>query len=72
MSGHNNHNNPPGLKRIELDQIWGDLKEGIEQLYNRQCMPISRFVELNAYPFQVFCVIDTAYYSFSSSRMVVL
>jgi cullin 1 len=70
MSGHGIQNNPPGLNENDRDQIWGDLKEGIEEVFNGQCMPKKRFCELYTYPFQVFCVIDTAYYSLNCSRMV--
>lgn len=46
MSNQNQDSNNPSLRPVDLEQIWGDLKAGIEQVYNRQCMPKPRYMEL--------------------------
>ncbi|KAF2359740.1 Cullin N-terminal [Trinorchestia longiramus] len=37
---------PQSLKLTELDQIWGDLREGIEQVYKGEGMSRPRYMEL--------------------------
>ena len=46
--------NPQGLRQTGLDQIWDDLKEGIEHVYRMQGISKQRYVELYTYPFSNF------------------
>ncbi|XP_039284898.1 cullin-1 [Nilaparvata lugens] len=46
MSYKGGHHSSGVMKPIDLDQIWGDLKEGIEQIYMRESMHKRRYIQL--------------------------
>lgn len=49
MCAHHSQNNPPGLKSMDLDQIWEDLSNGIEEIYGQESLAKSRYMELYTY-----------------------
>lgn len=50
MAVNRGYQNNAGPKQIDLDQIWGDLHVGIEQIFARHPMPKPRYMELYTYP----------------------
>ena len=47
MSGHKGQSSHGQPKQpIDLDQIWSDLLQGIEQVYNKQAMSKLRYMDL--------------------------
>jgi cullin 1 len=38
--------NPHGIKPVDLEDIWGDLSNGIRRIYSQQSMPKKRYMEL--------------------------
>ena len=49
MCAHHSQNNAGGLKALDLDQIWEDLSQGIQEIYGQESMTKSRYMELYTY-----------------------
>lgn len=49
MCAHYSQSNPSGPKSLDLDQIWEDLSQGIQEIYSQECMSKSRYIELYTY-----------------------
>lgn len=46
MSNHRGQGSHGSKAPIDLDQIWTDLLQGIEQVYNKQAMSKPRYIDL--------------------------
>uniref|UniRef100_A0A1B6J777 Cullin-1 n=1 Tax=Homalodisca liturata TaxID=320908 RepID=A0A1B6J777_9HEMI len=46
LTNLNRERNNSGIRSVDLEQVWGDLKSGIEQVYRQQSMSKSRYMQL--------------------------